>query len=186
MKFEGTIVITDPCYLDNGMNNQDNLDLWEASNYGQDLSVFGCSQWISESTLYGDWSCTTLQSPEQQITLYIEALNNLYDIDSDINDPISKEVQEHINSAITILEESLGNFPTLGRFCADAGMVCVVYLDEITKVNPHFRKWAEEHYWCATIIEDFKGNVRYMLDNNDNAHIVGKGNIDFYTIQTGL
>ena len=48
MKFKGTIVITDPCYL-----KHDSLDrsYWEESGYGEDLSVFGCSQWISEDTL---------------------------------------------------------------------------------------------------------------------------------------
>ena len=54
MKFKGTIVITDPCYLIHGMSEEINHQLWYESGYGEDLSVFGFSQWISDSTIYGD------------------------------------------------------------------------------------------------------------------------------------
>jgi hypothetical protein len=189
MKFKGTIVITDPCYLDNGMDNQDNLDLWEASNYGRDLSVFGCSQWISESTVYGDWSCTTYQGTDTTCRAILDKIDRYYDeLDHlDIDDPMFEDLKDNLYNKIEELSESFNNqHPTLGRFCADAGMVCVVYLDELTKINPHFEEWAKKHHWCATIIKDFDGEVQYDIDDNDNAHIIGKGNINFYTIQTGL
>lgn len=35
-------------------------------------------------------------------------------------------------------------------------------------------------------IPDFDGDIEYEVDDNTDAHIVGKGNIDFYTLQTGL
>ena len=75
---------------------------------------------------------------------------------------------------------------TLGSFCADSGMVCVVYLDEILKVNPHFKEWADKHDWCVTIIENFDGDIEYEVDEEGEAHIVGKGNLNFYTSQSGL
>ena len=72
MKFKGTIVITDPCYLD---NRADKLDLWEASDYGENLSVFGCSQWISEGTIYGDWSCTTYKGDKEKLSEFFKKAN---------------------------------------------------------------------------------------------------------------
>ena len=68
MKFKGTILITDPCYL--GHNSGE--DLWQESAYGEDLSVFGCSQWISESTIYGDWSCHTYKGLQEEVQQSIE------------------------------------------------------------------------------------------------------------------
>ena len=46
------ILITDPCYVTEG-------DDWEKSEYGEDFNIFGVKKYVSKSTLYGDWSCTT-------------------------------------------------------------------------------------------------------------------------------
>ena len=78
MKFKGTIVITDPCYLINGLSEELDNKYWEASNYGEDLSAFGCSQWISENTLYGDWSCFTYKGTEDELLKIIEQWNGIY------------------------------------------------------------------------------------------------------------
>ena len=69
----------------------------------------------------------------------------------------------------------------LGKFCADAGLVCVCLLDEVLKFNPDFKYWALAHPWCVTIIKDFDGYIEYEVDENDEFHIVGKGNINFRT-----
>ena len=185
MYFKGTIVITDPCYLDNGGN----LDLWEESDYGNNLSVLGCSQWISESTIYGDWSCTTYQGTDTSCQAIINEINECYDeLDQlDVDGPMFEDLKDSLYYKIEELSESFNSqHPTLGRFCADAGMVCVVYLNEVLTTNPDFLNWAKTHPWCATIIENFDGEVTYEIDDNDDAHIVGKGNINFYTTQTGL
>lgn len=185
MQFKGTIVITDPCYLDADMGQ----DLWEASGYGEDLSVFGCSQWICKDTIYGDWSCTTYKGNSKEISKVVEEIISLErELDTldenDLgNDPAYEIISKQLRSLYEVMQEK---FPKLGRFCADAGMVCVVYLDEILKVNPTFKQWAQEHPWCVTIIPDFDGDIEYEVDDNTDAHIVGKGNIDFYTLQTGL
>ena len=184
MKFKGTIVITDPCYLDNG---EGNLDLWEASGYGEDLSVLGFSQWISERTLYGDWSCFTYKGTEDETKQARETWDKYYfTFFSKFNPDISGEERAKLREEYKQYEKQFKAEHTLGSFCADAGMVCVVYLDEVLKVNPGFKKWAEEHTRCATIIEDFDGDVEYEVDEDMDAHIVGKGNINFYTTQTGL
>ena len=185
MIFKGTIVITDPCYLDADMDQ----DLWEASGYGDDLSAFGCSQWICKDTIYGDWSCTTYKGNSKEISKVVEEIISLErELDTldenDLgNDPAYEIISKQLRSLYKVMQEK---FPKLGNFCADAGMVCVVYLDDILKVNPTFKQWAPEHPWCVTIIPNFDGNIEYEVDDNTDAHIVGKGNIDFYTLQTGL
>ena len=184
MEFIGTIVITDPCYLSQGIDP----DLWEESDYGEDLSVFGCSQWISEDTNYGDWSCTVYKGPKSECETLLMQIDDLYvqlDHLSRI-DPNFVEKEQHLNDALDYLSYQFDErYSKLGRFCADAGMVCVVYLDEVLKVNPHFKEWVNSHPWCATIIEDFDGDIEYDIDKYDNAHIIGTGNINFYTVQTG-
>lgn len=185
MKFKGTIVITDPCYLSEGMNNEDNLDLWDASEYGADLSLFGCSQWISESTRCGDWSCFTYKGTGDEMLKTIEQWNGIY------LDFVSRHYVDMTYEEKLILhkeyEAKYAEFTkqhTYGQFSADAGMVCVVYLDEVLKVNPHFKEWACEHPQCVTIIENFDGDIIYEVDEEGDAHIVGKGNLDFYTSQS--
>ena len=186
MKFKGTIVITDPCYLRHDSLNS--YEYWEKSGYGEDLSVFGCSQWISESTIYGDWSCTTYKGDKEKLSEFFKKANEIQEpLWGDFNsDEELAEVRDAVYEKLNKLEESYGGLAELGEFCADAGMVCVVYLDEVLKINPTFKQWAEEHTWCVTVIEDFDGDVRYIVDDNDEAHIVGEGNINFYTTQTGL
>lgn len=183
MKFKGTIVITDPCYLDQGLEE----NLWEKSDYGDHMSVFGCSQSICKDTLYGDWSCFTYKGFEEDVKdameewkeYYFTFFDEYYSIEDE------NEQKEFFDEFETKQKEFLNKY-ALGQFCADAGMVCVVYLEEILKVNPNFKEWLNEHPWCATIIENFDGDIEYIVDNKDDAHIIGKGNISFYTAQSGL
>lgn len=92
----------------------------------------------------------------------------------------------------------------IGQFCADAGLVCVCLLDEVLKYNPNFLNWAKEHEWCATIIENFTGEVWIKVDEDIEAtqeessedeicydedyvvYVEGIGNINFKTAQTGF
>lgn len=136
MKFNGTIVITDPCYLDYCNQELQKSDWWyEFLDNSMNMTLYGFSTYICESTIIGDWSWVTM------------------------NEDTNKEI---------------------GAFGADAGLVCVCYLDEINKFNPYFKEWVESHKWCATIIENFEGYVQYDV-GDDDFHIVGKGNINFKT-----
>lgn len=62
MKFNGTIVITDPCYLDNGLLQEPIKDWWERSDYGKDMMQFGFTPYIGESTIIGDWSWSVIDT----------------------------------------------------------------------------------------------------------------------------
>lgn len=49
------IVITDPCYI------VDSDTDWKACNYGSSMEVLGFKQCITSPTIYGDWSCQTIE-----------------------------------------------------------------------------------------------------------------------------
>ena len=209
MYFKGTIVITDPCYiirkcpikcpneqdfelpesidskpfndystpeelaykaaLDKYFEESRKYNDWDKCNYGENMEVLGIYNYISESTIYGDWSCTTYQTEEEPKELLESILRVLND-------------KEYEDDELPILDEG----KAIGGFCADAGLVGVFLLDEILAYNPEWKSWIEEHSWCATIIEDFEGEVEYYIDKVDGeAHIVGTGSINFYTAQTG-
>lgn len=54
-KFDGDIIITDPCYIIDEANDED----WEKCGYGGEMEALGLENFISADTIYGDWSCTT-------------------------------------------------------------------------------------------------------------------------------
>lgn len=81
----------------------------------------------------------------------------------------------------------------IGEFCADSGMVCIVPLKAIQEYNPEFDNgYLSSH--AVTFIKNFKGQVKIEiidLEGKENAEdfvveVVGEGNINFRTSQTGL
>lgn len=164
MKFKGTIIITDPCYvIKEDIVGERVYNDWEKCKYGENMEALGISHYICRSTIYGDWSCTTYkitEDPYKVIDNFVEASEK---------------------------GEDYGvNCSKLGNFCADAGLVAVFNLDEVRKYNPDIDEWIASHDWCVTVIPDFKGRVDYYVDRQGAAHIVGIGNINFFTDQTGL
>lgn len=56
MKVENKdIIITDPCYIIKDDGNDD----WNKCDYGDRMEALGIKNYITRSTEYGDWSCTT-------------------------------------------------------------------------------------------------------------------------------
>lgn len=213
MYFKGTVVITDPCYIikENPIKYPNEKDFglpasisskpfkdystpeelaykaaldkyykesrkyndWDKCNYGENMEVLGIHNYISESTIYGDWSCTTYQTEKEPKELLESILRVL-------NDNLEYGEYEDDESSVFCGSKDIGGF------CADTGLVGVFLLDEILAYNPDWKSWIEEHSWCATIIENFEGEVEYYIDKvNEEAHIVGTGSINFYTAQTG-
>ena len=203
MYFKGTIAITDPCYiikknpikypnekdfglpasiiskpfkdystpeelaykaaLDKYYKESRKYDDWDKCDYGRNMEVLGIHNYITESTIYGDWSCTTYKITEDPY----KAINNFIDA--------SKKGEDYGIKC-----------SKLGDFCADAGLVSVFNLDEVRKYNPDIDKWIASHDWCVTTIPNFDGEVNYYVDKQGSAHIVGVGNVSFFTDQTGL
>jgi hypothetical protein len=71
----------------------------------------------------------------------------------------------------------------LGNFCADAGMVGVFELEEVLKYNPNFDYHITKP-WTTTVIENFTGEIT-IEEIDDEIFVIGNGNINFYSIQTG-
>lgn len=206
MRFKGDIIITDPCYIckekqevgeypvsedyfsySNKKDYPDykkssceskqyreewkryfaalseyrdnNISDWELCNYGEDMEVLGIKNYICRDTLYGDWSCTTYNSDTHE---------------------------------------------KIGEFCADAGMVGVFLLDEVLKYNPDFN-YHIERPWTTTLIKDFDGEIDFEIIHtegvyeddtefhskgdrweDDSVSVIGRGNINFETKQTGF
>lgn len=190
MKFKGTIIITDPCYV---MCDTTPLtkDDWDACDYGHNMEVLGITHYITENTIYGDWSCSTYATSDPQ-----KAVDDLAEIAKYFNDKYEehggyKKITEEQYKALCEecdAKQNALNLQTenIGSFCADAGLVSVFLLDEVKKYNPDIEKWLEEHSWCATVIEDFDGDVEYYVDAAGDAHIIGTGSVNFFTTQTGL
>lgn len=201
MKFKGTIIITDPCYVIKKDNypspkpsdfnlpesirgkpyteykTPDELaykaacekyfaeynekDDWSRCDCGYNMEALGISTYFTEDTIYGDWGCSTYkiaEDPYKMINNFVEAEEKGEDYRID--------------------------YFKLGDFCADAGLVSVFLLDEVRKYNPDIYEWIASHSWCVTTIPDFVGEVNYYVDKNKEAHIIGIGNINFFTTQT--
>ena len=191
MKFKGTIIITDPCYIVKKCTKknpypfpwttenikapnieemvkkynewEDAHDDWTKCMYGRNMEALGIEYYFTESTLYGDWGCTTYKIKENPYTV-INKFAESENTGKDYGISCSK----------------------LGEFCADAGLVAVFLLDEVRKYNPDIDEWIASHDWCVTTIPDFDGEVNYYVDKQGSAHIVGIGNINFFTTQTSL
>ena len=191
MKFKGTIIITDPCYIVKKCTKknpypfpwttenikapnieemvkkynewEDAHDDWTKCMYGQNMEALGIEHYFTESTLYGDWGCTTYKIKENPYTV-INKFAESENTGEDYGISCSK----------------------LGEFCADAGLVAVFLLDEVRKYNSDIDEWIASHDWCVTTIPDFDGEVNYYVDKQGSAHIVGIGNINFFTTQTSL
>lgn len=77
----------------------------------------------------------------------------------------------------------------LGRFCADSGQVAVFLLDEVLKYNPEF-DYHINRLWTTTLIRDFHGTVELHLKEDESGGsevtVVGRGNINFVSRQTGF
>lgn len=159
-------------------------DDWNRCNYGSDMEVLGFTTYISESTIYGDWSCSTWSTPRRDVKLQLEELNSLLDKEYNLimeygKDSVQAKIYDDKITDATIDMKKIGNF------CADAGMVGVFLLDEVLKYNPDFNYHIKRE-WTTTLIKDFDGDINYYVDSDREAHIIGVGSINFFTTQAIL
>ena len=151
---------------------------------GDNMAALGLTNYISESTRYGDWSCSTWSTPRKDVEAQLEELNALGRARWELMKQYGEDsVQAKIYDD-KIADASL-NIEKIGYFCADAGMVAVFLLDEVLKYNPDF-DYHINREWTTTLIKDFDGEINYYVDDEDDAHIIGVGNVNFFTTQTGF
>jgi hypothetical protein len=187
MKFKGDIIITDPCYiLKHSDDNRSDHD-WDRCNYGQNMGVLGIKNFLTSDTEYGDWSCSTVKDSLESAEL-IAKLNEIYfNFFRDYNDAKVYKTAENRKKMLEEYEAKraeMENDLILGKFCADAGLVSVFLLSEVLAYNPDF-DYHINRPWTTTLIKDFDGDVE-ITHRDGGVSVVGKGNINFYTTQTGL
>ena len=171
-----TIVITDPCYVNDDVECEEWKNLY--------------SPYIVKDTKYGDWTCSVYKGTKEEIKKAKEKWDNFYIPwwhkwnDPDITDEEKKQLQKELNQKT---KEFKDNY-TYGSFCADAGMVAVYDAANLPKDVIDYLK---EHYWCACFIENYTGPIKYVVEEHVDedgekyvsAHIVGNG---FYSSQSGF
>lgn len=153
MKVNGTLVITDPCYI-----VLDKSDDWKRCEYGENMNILGIHTSLVGSTLFGDGS-----------TAVYKVYDNPYIIIETIVHSIDKGIDYIMPSSY------------LGGFGIDSGQFGVFLLDELKAYNPKTEEWIASHPWFAAVVPDFEGDVRYYTDSIGRAHIVGAGNFNFIT-----
>lgn len=189
MKFKGDIIITDPCYIMRRNDNGSGRDDWDKCQYGSNMEALGIKTFLTSDTEYGDWSCTTMKDCKESQALIEKYNENYAKLWNAHNDPKGKneELIKTLEAERNALEESGKEF-MLGQFCADAGLVSVFLLSEVLAYNPDFNYHTEKK-WTTTLIKNFDGDIEITHRGEGDERevsVVGKGNINFYTTQTGL
>lgn len=171
MRFKGDIIITDPCYIIKSPEDyakELGIPFPAYPKYTEDIKAYdkAMSEYRSFTNKYDDWGkCDYGDNME------VLGFSN-YISESTIYD-------DKMFSATVDLKN-------IGGFCADAGMVAVFLLDEVLKYNPNF-DYHINRLWTTTLIKDFDGEVEYYIDDAEGeAHIIGTGNVNFFTTQTGF
>ena len=154
-----TIVITDPCYI-------------------KDTNPI-----MHSSTIYGDWSCMVYKGDLDTCTLPREWNKEYFDFFNKYNSTNDSEVKDELReNYVKFRNNWLAKEEVLGEFCADAGEVGVFMYNSLSDKD---KKWIEERPHCATIIEGFKGTVS-IETIDEEVHVIGKGNFNFFSTQSGL
>lgn len=83
----------------------------------------------------------------------------------------------------------IGENKPIGSFCADAGLVGVFDLKEVHAMRPDF-DWYDSNPHTCTRINKFTGEVTFEVKNDKYGEkdlaVVGRGNINFFSTQTGF
>lgn len=212
MYFKGTIVITDPCYiikknpvkhpnpedfnLPNSIKRKKFTDYSTPDEFAYKAA---CDKYFKKYPKYDDWwKCGAGEKMEvlgihnyfTRETKYSKWSYNTYEVEGDPKEAVND--WEYYN-LYTIFDTPLDSNPleyktlrkNIGSFCTDVGLVSVFLLDEIITYNPDWVKTIEKNPQLATTIKDYEGEVKYYIDKViGDIHIIGDGNIKFYTTQT--
>ena len=215
MKFKGTIIITDPCYIckENtkekigkqpdrdeyytyGMNEKDYPDAIESILPEKEIPE--AAKYVREKLgITTPYKAYHSKIYEECYEKYMKALEEYQDLNADDWERCEYgENMEELGIHTYLCRDTLygdwscTTFNTdtndiLGEFCADAGMFGVFLLDEVLKYNPEF-DWYQTRPWTTTLIKNFDGEIDFEIDDEENLHVIGTGNINFKTTQTGF
>lgn len=157
MKFNGTIIITDPWYIakegdwcklfdweNNKITDKFTHYLWETTSFEE-------NSWFVYSS---DRCC--MKKPSQ----------------------IKRLLDDYIDDENYEIED---NF--IGDLCSESASLGVFYLDEALNYNESGVKDLINNLpHCVTVIENFEGDIINYETCDGNCHFIGTGNTTFYTI----
>lgn len=218
MRFDGDIIITDPCYV-----IKDEVWLEFCRHYESKLPTFIAPDKDKISCYEEDISVFKLfieetDDPEKK-DVYTKRIKHRQDMIDKLNKEENfvahcdfKQPAYNCLDYLGFSADIVGNtiygdwsasvFNTdtkekIGDFCADAGMYCVLLLEEAMKHNPEKVSELLKKSWCVARINDFHGDIsveliteHFVWDGKDctdiSVEIVGKGNVNFRGRQTGF
>lgn len=196
MKFKGDIIITDPCYI----ISEKKIGIRPLmTDYPELARVNGNTPFKdytpSEKETYDRYHKTCreweeLQPNDWKKCEYGQRMQNL-----GIHTFLTRDTEYGDWSCTTYNADTKEK---IGQFCADAGLVSVFLLEEVLKYNPEF-DYHIKRPWTTTLIKDFDGEIEIKVvdytytdsetgqaETDTEVRVIGKGNINFFTTQTGL
>lgn len=190
MRFNGTILITDPCYIiDDKKNNDNSLWLFMLDIFNKKLPTYKApnpqhidylkfrineeKEFIKRIKDDKEFISERLQKIEE----YKQKIETLNRPENFISVPNREKPAENFLSSFGFTDCIWGdtlygdwsatvfNSDTneeIGIFCADAGLYSVMYLDEVLKFNPNFNCHIEKP-WTSTVIKNFVGEINVEI-----------------------
>lgn len=163
VEFDGDIIITDPCYI---IKERDESTRPKWNDFHQYKSIY-------EYPDYDEKTKTSKMFSENAAKLNkadeVWQKNNPDDWDAcnygsnmesiGIHNYMTRDTLYGDWSCTTF---NLDTKERIGEFCADAGLVSVLLLDEVLKYNPNFN-YHKDKPWTTTLIKDFKGTVQFVV-----------------------
>ena len=160
--FTGDIIITDPCYVCKKSN-----DDWNKSEYGYRLDKLDIHNFMTEDTIYGDWSCHTYNRDTKEVFGQFCADAGLV--------------------TVCLLEEVLRYNPNFEEEYIKERPWCVTVIKDFDGDVLFIQRHLKYEYDDDYIRDD--GTVVWKkgdIGEDDELVVVGEGNINFIGQQTSL
>ena len=172
------ILITDPCYI-----IKSDTDDWRKCNYGNSMEALGLTTYKVRDTIYGDWSCTVFNTDTNEEIGEFCADAGMVGVFS-LNEVLkyNPEFDDHINKKWTTT--------LIKGFTGDVWFEVEHHMGIYENDSP-IMEWTDDEHKKMRQKIDSNGIPLYYhrqgeIWKEDSVHVIGKGNINFKSIQTGF
>ena len=168
MKFDGDLIITDPCYIAKDCDWGHGFDYVESKI--SDEFDFSSYLWIP--TGIGD--CVGYVKQHKSI------LNQL-DLEEFIFNLLNLTDSRGYIKLNEEGEDIISQYTNIGKFGVDSGTYGVFYLPEVMRYSP--KLLTDYHSGCYSIIRDFVGDIEVWTDEDTGQnYFLGVGNKTIFTL----